>query len=259
MLSSHLPQFLEDGQLFDFECRLMGCWAEERKRESVRYRTKASTLSGDHALDLTPPTVRLNEELTDRRIQRTRALLHEALGSLIREKTYDRITVAQILGRAKVSRSTFYIHFRGKDDLLASAMRALLVTILSDGGDADIEPAERMVAFSLPLLAHVQQHRRSAKVRLGERGRAILHQHLRRVISEWIVQSLDGENLQHRKQRRSPIEPELLARHIASTFVLVLHWWLDRGDTAPAAEADRVFRALVMPLLQSGSAKGADS
>jgi len=201
---------------------------------------------------VTSPTARLSEEPVDRRIQRTRALLHEALGSLIREKTYDRITVAQILERAKVSRSTFYIHFRDKDDLLASAMRALLVTILSDDRNAVAEPAERMVAFSLPLLAHVQQHRRSAKVKLGDRGRAILHQHLRRVISEWIVQSLDNGGLQHRKRRRSPIEPELLARHIASTFVLVLHWWLDRGDTAPAAEADGLFRALVMPLLQPG-------
>src|SRR6185437_2394163 len=33
----------------------------------------------------------------DRRIQRTRRLLHEALATLIREKGYDRITVEKIL------------------------------------------------------------------------------------------------------------------------------------------------------------------
>ena len=62
-------------------------------------------------------------------IQRTLALLHEALGSLIREKPYDRISVTETLDRAKVSRSTFYIHFRDKDELLTSSMRALLLGV----------------------------------------------------------------------------------------------------------------------------------
>src|SRR5215469_931964 len=48
----------------------------------------------------------------DRRVQRTRDLLHEALGSLIREKPYDEIAVKEILDRANVGRSTFYLHFR---------------------------------------------------------------------------------------------------------------------------------------------------
>jgi AcrR family transcriptional regulator len=176
--------------------------------------------------------------------------LHEALGSLIREKAYDRITVADILDRAKVSRSTFYIHFRGKDDLLTSSMRALLLGVLSVEQTATTDTAERMAAFSLPLFTHIHQHLRSAKVRLGERGRAVLHQHLRRVLSEWIGQTLDVDRQRH-NSRRSPVVPELLAQHIASTFVLVLHWWLDQGGTASPAEADKLFRALVMPVLRA--------
>jgi AcrR family transcriptional regulator len=198
------------------------------------------------------PRKRFSEERADRRIQRTRALLHEALASLIREKAYDRITVAQILDRAKVSRSTFYIHFRDKDDLLMSSMRALLLGVLSMEARATPDAAERMVAFSLPLLTHIHQHRRSATARLGERGRAILHEHLRRVLSEWIVQTLDGAgDLQSPRWRRSHIAPELLARHIASTFVLVLHWWIDHGSSTSPLDADKLFRALVMPVLRS--------
>jgi AcrR family transcriptional regulator len=175
--------------------------------------------------------------------------LHEAIGALIREKAYDRITVAEILDRAKVSRSTFYVHFRGKDDLLSSSMRALLLGILSMEGRASLDIVERMTAFSLPLLTHIHQHRSSAKVRLGERARAVLHEHLRSVLSEWIVQTMNGD--QRRRPRRSPVVPELLARHIASTFVLVLHWWQDHSGTTSPGEADKLFRALVMPLLRS--------
>ena len=229
------------------------------KHQFVRYRTLAPTLSRSSARDapteslsnaaVTLPGQRVRER-PDRRIQRTRTLLHEALGSLIREKSYDRITVAEILDRARVSRSTFYIHFRDKDELLTSSMHALLLGVLSADGGATTDAAERMVAFSLPLLTHIHQHRRSSKARLGERGRGILHEHLRRVLSEWIAQTASGD-LRIHQSRRSPIVPELLAQHIASTFVLILHWWMDDGVMRSPAEADKLFRALVMPVLRS--------
>lgn len=56
----------------------------------------------------------------DRRVQRTQNLLHQALASLVLEKDYDSISVKEILDRANVDRSTFYMHFRDKDELLVS-------------------------------------------------------------------------------------------------------------------------------------------
>jgi AcrR family transcriptional regulator len=201
---------------------------------------------------VTLPDKRISKQSMDRRVQRTRALLHEAIGSLIREKAYDRITVAQILDRAKVSRSTFYIHFRDKDDLLTSSMRSLLLEVLSSDGNAGSDVSERMAAFSLPLFTHIHEHRRTAKGGLGERGRAVLHLRLRGVLAEWIIQTLEGgEHLRFSRSSRSAVSPELLAQYVASTFVLVLHWWMDHGGATTPAEADRLFRALVMPVLRS--------
>ena len=62
----------------------------------------------------------------DRRIQKTQNLLREALVSLIAEKPYDSIVVKEILDRANVGRSTFYMHFRDKDDLLVSGIHDML-------------------------------------------------------------------------------------------------------------------------------------
>lgn len=50
----------------------------------------------------------------DRRIQKTRDLLHRTLAGSIREKPYDAISVKEILDRADVGRSTFYTHYRDK-------------------------------------------------------------------------------------------------------------------------------------------------
>ncbi|MFC4372648.1 TetR/AcrR family transcriptional regulator [Nocardia halotolerans] len=57
-------------------------------------------------------------EHSDRRVRRTRDNLHRALIELMIERDYDRVTVSDIIDRADVGRSTFYAHYRDKDDLL---------------------------------------------------------------------------------------------------------------------------------------------
>ena len=53
----------------------------------------------------------IKNERVDRRVQRTRHLLNEALMSLIMEKGYEAITVQDIIDRANLGRSTFYAHY----------------------------------------------------------------------------------------------------------------------------------------------------
>src|ERR1700704_3515210 len=54
---------------------------------------------------------------TDRRTHRTKRQLSEALVELVQEKRFDDITVQNVIDRADVGRSTFYTHFRDKEDL----------------------------------------------------------------------------------------------------------------------------------------------
>src|SRR3954464_12204566 len=62
----------------------------------------------------------------DRRISRTRDTLGDALVELIHEKTFDEITVQEVLDRAGVGRSTFYAHYRDKQDLFLSDVEDFL-------------------------------------------------------------------------------------------------------------------------------------
>src|SRR5215831_15507380 len=103
----------------------------------------------------------------DRRIQKTLALLHEALGSLIREKPYDEIVLKEILDRANVGRSTLYTHFRDKDELLASGIHEMLRAVHA----ADLPPSgkkdERIIRFSLPVFEHIHRHRQAGAAGMG--------------------------------------------------------------------------------------------
>ena len=67
----------------------------------------------------------------DRRIRRTHERLGMALVTLIQEKPIDDVTVQDVLDRAAVGRSTFYLHFRDKDDLLLSQLEMFLETMSS--------------------------------------------------------------------------------------------------------------------------------
>ncbi|MBZ5595006.1 MAG: TetR/AcrR family transcriptional regulator [Acidobacteriia bacterium] len=58
----------------------------------------------------------------DRRIERTRNRLGNALIALIQEKPIDEVAVREVLHRAGVGRSTFYVHYRDKDDLFLSEL-----------------------------------------------------------------------------------------------------------------------------------------
>ena len=53
----------------------------------------------------------------DRRVNRTRRLLREALLALIMEEGYDAVTIEEITDRADLGRTTFYLHYRDKEDL----------------------------------------------------------------------------------------------------------------------------------------------
>jgi AcrR family transcriptional regulator len=65
----------------------------------------------------------------DERIRRTHQRLGSALVQLMAEKPIDDITVQDVLDRASVGRSTFYLHFRDKNDLLLSQLEMFLETM----------------------------------------------------------------------------------------------------------------------------------
>lgn len=184
----------------------------------------------------------------DRRIQKTRDLLHRALAALIREKPYDLISVKEILDRANVGRSTFYTHFRDKDELLVSAIRDLICSVRTHTTPCSAKSSERMIGFSLPIFEHIEQHRRSGDGRMGAKGRALLHEHLREALADLIADDLD-KGLPGPRKAAGQIPPSLLGEYLSSTFVLVLNWWVESGSRLPPRDVNDVFRALALPAL----------
>ena len=58
------------------------------------------------------------EKELDKRVERSRRLLINALLELMKDHPYNKISVAHIAEKSGVARPTFYLHFHSKDDLL---------------------------------------------------------------------------------------------------------------------------------------------
>jgi AcrR family transcriptional regulator len=184
---------------------------------------------------------------TDRRIEKSQKLLREALKSLVSEKDYDEISVQEIIDRANVGRSTFYTHFRDKDELLLSGIHEMLGSVPSPDTASLGKRYEKLIWFSLSVFKAIGHHRHPGEARIGPKGRAILHAHLQQALARRIAEEVK-KDLVSRKAGGS-IPRDLLVQYVASTFILVLDWWVEGRSKLPPEDINGLFRALVLPAL----------
>jgi AcrR family transcriptional regulator len=184
----------------------------------------------------------------DRRVRKTQRSLHEALIALIREKDYDDIAVQDILNRANVGRSTFYTHYRDKDELLTTGIQEMVRAVPSAPRTPFTSKRDQLTWFSLPILEHHDQHRRTGEARMGRKARVVLHEHLRRVIAE-LLRDEFRKSATASPKTAALMPTDLLVQYISSTFILVLNWWLETRSTLRATEVNRLFCSLIAPAL----------
>ena len=100
----------------------------------------------------------MHEHTLDRRGRRTRRQLKEALFALILEKGYDAVTIEDITGRADLGRTTFYLHYRDKEELLLEAIDSIANDLI-----ARLPPPLRSGLKAIKLRSVMARAVRSAK------------------------------------------------------------------------------------------------
>lgn len=184
---------------------------------------------------------------TDSRVRRTERSLHRSLASLIHEKSYDAIVVKEILARANVARSTFYAHFDGKEELLLSSIQHMLADAREQLAQSS-DPVERLLYFSLPVLEHIEAHLERSPAGRHQPVQWQVHQRLESALIEQLEADIGRAQL---AGAIPTLPPELLAKHLAATFLVVMDWWLRRRPATSAREAHDLYRALVGPTLRT--------
>ncbi len=165
----------------------------------------------------------------DRRIQRTRALLRTALMELIIEKGYDEITIQDITDQANVARTTFYLHFSDKDELLFGTMRDIYEELYQLAGETIPESffTDNESDCAAEDFIHVQAYADFYKIMIGEKGSAAFLARVRQFLAESIMELSLKKIIPEGKDSRVPLD--MMSYALAGAQIGVIKWWLDNG------------------------------
>jgi AcrR family transcriptional regulator len=175
----------------------------------------------------------------DMRVRHTRERLGDALVELIQKKSFDTITVQDVLNRADVSRSTFYTHYRDKNDLFLSDVEDFfegMATVLSRRKDS----SER-IAPVRELFAHVAEWR-PFWVALVSSGRVhdvveLGQGHFALGIEQRLAELPRAREIPA-KQRAA------VASALAGALLSLLSWWIHHGLRESPAQMDELYHGL---------------
>ena len=164
----------------------------------------------------------------DARVRRTRESILQAFVGLALNRRYDQIKALDLIAASGVGRSTFYEHFRSKDEVLLAAMEPLLLTLANAALGRASKPQLRAA------LDHFWEQRGLGRVILSSGAALRLQRHLAAMIEA-------------RLPDEGPVPPVMRAMSAAAAQLAMLRMWL-------AGEASCTADALARQMMRSGAA-----
>ena len=168
------------------------------------------------------------EKNLDLRIRKTRRAIRSGLVKACEAKPYEHVSVADICRVSMVSRTTFYDHYTGKDDLLAEVVSFLLedITPALEGLWCGESGDSRAVARHLADIYARNGRALTTLLAIRVGGEGDLHERLRQtcrsVFADWAHGRIDDDVL--------PLASEVYAS-VVLTFI-------ERSATKPLSEKE---------------------
>lgn len=186
----------------------------------------------------------------DRRQRKTRASIFEAFSNLLAQKSYNKITVQEIIDAADIGRTTFYAHFETKDDLLRELLRELFGHVIDSAVDCNhthglYSDSSAPQSVFCHLLQHLEENQNNVLGLLSCESNEIFLRYFKDSLNELVRSQLsDG---QHR--RCAALPEDFLVNHISGSFVEMVLWWIKGGRKQTPVELDKYFRMVIEPVL----------
>ncbi|MDR7305142.1 TetR/AcrR family transcriptional regulator [Rhodoferax saidenbachensis] len=178
-------------------------------------------------------------EVVDRRIQRTRVALREALMALMVECGWDAIDVLTLCERANIGRSTFYQHYPNKEELLKANFAGLRDALLAQAMAGPAQPGQ--LAFVSGLIAHVHEAQDVFRALLGRRSGHYVQDRFRELLIELVQAGTPG--------KARGWQAAAQAHYLGGALFELLSWWLGSNRPHKPAEIEALFDQWSQPVL----------
>ncbi|PRP54538.1 TetR family transcriptional regulator [Bacillus halotolerans] len=168
----------------------------------------------------------------DPRVKRTNKYLRDALIALLKEKEANSITIQEITEKADLTRGTFYLRYRDKQDFLFQSMTEVLDDLIRQvKPETPVEPVSMdedhpPVSF-VRLFEYIHEHAEYFQVMLSDRGlpqfRSLMAEFVQKRIYEELLSSIEES------EKQLQIPKEILVSYITSAHIGVICSWLESG------------------------------
>lgn len=163
------------------------------------------------------PDKPIKKSVMDARVRRTRDSILDAFVGLSLDRRYDRIRTSDLIAASGVGRSTFYEHFRSKDEVLLAAIEPLLLPL------ANAALGRASTAQVRAMLDHVWGQRALGRVILNSRAALRLQRRLAALIEARLANG-------------GTVPPAMQAVATAAGQLAMLRMWL-AGDVSCSSDA----------------------
>ncbi|WP_218103959.1 TetR/AcrR family transcriptional regulator [Thermogemmatispora onikobensis] len=165
---------------------------------------------------------------TDLRVRRTQMMLRKALIALIEERGFEAVTVGDIAERAMVNRTTFYLHYQDKYDLVTSIFKEAIDELsqslgIPQEGPGRVDPEQPPQTW-VKLFEHFAEHARMYRALLGQRGSPWFVAQMCEYIADLVHKRLEASR-QPFQRYRMPSAIAIAA--VSNAFIGMVTWWLE--------------------------------
>ncbi|MDB6144682.1 MAG: hypothetical protein JWP80_3726 [Pseudomonas sp.] len=173
------------------------------------------------------------------RAQRTRELMLVTMYHLALEKDYCDITVQDLLDRSGIARSTFYTHFRDKEDLLVAGYQVMGAPAIKLSNAAG---RERVVLDVCGwLFVATEQHAALTTCLMGGTSREIVLAHLENLLIVQVREHLK----KHSAYCTVGLRGEIAVRSLVGGLLALWLWWVRHDYPCEAEGLSETFNALM--------------
>lgn len=178
----------------------------------------------------------------DRRQQKTRQAIFSAFGTLLEKKSYNNITVQEIIDTANIGRSTFYAHFETKDALLQSMCTDIFHHVfsaeLTQEKTHDFSSNNHGLNIKIThILYHLQESQKNLKGILTCESRELFMRYFKQYLSEMFAGYICTE---------SPDTPQdYILNHVVCSFAETVRWWITESSYYTPEEISAFFLAAI--------------
>ena len=186
----------------------------------------------------------------DRRQRKTRQAIFSAFIFLLSQKSYNQISVQDIIDKADIGRTTFYAHFETKDYLLKDLCEELFGHILDSAmklpdGQYHYFCHDDTDSVFLHLLRHLQKNDLNILGLLSSQNNEIFLRYFKENLKRLII----NQYAQKGMFENSNLPEDYLVNHISSSFTQAIEWWISNGMKDSPETITEYFLCTVEPLL----------